>query len=103
MRVAKLHARVRSARNDYHNQVTCRLVKRFALITTEDLQVKNMTASAKETSAEPGKNVRQKAGLNQSILDAAPAAFVAKLSYKAEEAGSRLGCKLIKGIAVSSE
>ncbi|MCA3264715.1 MAG: transposase, partial [Azospirillum sp.] len=34
--------------------------------------------------------VRQKAGLNRSILDTAPAAFVAKLSYKAEEAGSRL-------------
>lgn len=89
-RVAKLHARVRNARNDFHHQVTSSLVKRFALIATEDLQVKNMTASAKGTSAEPGKNVRQKAGLNRSILDAAPAAFVAKLSYKAEEAGSRL-------------
>ena len=90
LRVAKLHARVRSARNDVHHQITSSLVKRFALIATEELQVKNMTASAKGTSAEPGKNVRQKASLNRSILDTAPAAFVAKLSYKAEEAGSRL-------------
>ena len=90
LRVAKLLARVRNARNDFHHQITSSLVKRFALIATEDLQVKNMSASAKGTSAEPGKNVRQKAGLNRSILDTAPAAFVAKLSYKAEEAGSRL-------------
>lgn len=90
LRVAKLHARVRNARNDFHHQITSSLVKRFALIATEELQVKNMTASAKGTSAEPGKNVRQKASLNRSILDTAPAAFVAKLSYKAEEAGSRL-------------
>ncbi|MFN8760476.1 MAG: RNA-guided endonuclease InsQ/TnpB family protein [Tagaea sp.] len=90
LRVAKLHARVRNARNDFQHQITHQLVKRFALIATEDLQVKNMTASAKGTSAEPGKNVRQKAGLNRSILDTAPAAFVAKLSYKAEEAGSQL-------------
>ncbi|MCA3267510.1 MAG: transposase [Azospirillum sp.] len=89
-RVAKLHARARNARNDFHHQVTSSLVKRFALIATEDLQIKNMTASAKGTSAEPGKNVRQKAGLNRSILDTAPAAFLQKLSYKAEEAGSRL-------------
>jgi putative transposase len=90
LRVAKLHARVRNARNDFQHQITHQLVKRFALIATEDLQVKNMTGSANGTAAKPGKNVRQKAGLNRSILDTAPAAFLAKLGYKAEEAGSQL-------------
>jgi len=32
-----------------------------------DLSIKNMSASAKGTEAEPGKNVRLKAGLNRSI------------------------------------
>jgi putative transposase len=90
LRLAKLHLRVRNARRDFQHLATHRLISRFALIATEDLQVKNMTASAKGTLAKPGKNVCQKAGLNRSILDAAPAAFFTKLSYKAEEAGSRL-------------
>ena len=34
----------------------------------EDLKVKNMTASAKGTVANPGKNVKQKSGLNRAIL-----------------------------------
>jgi putative transposase len=39
------------------------------LLVFEDLNIKNMTASAKGTAEEPGKNVRQKAGLNRSILN----------------------------------
>ncbi|MFF4829647.1 zinc ribbon domain-containing protein [Streptomyces sp. NPDC001312] len=35
----------------------------------EDLRIKNMSASASGTVAEPGHNVRQKAGLNRAILD----------------------------------
>lgn len=57
---------------------------------TEELRIANMTASAKGTVEEPGRNVRQKAGLNRAILDTAPAAFLAMLAYKAEEAGARI-------------
>ena len=35
----------------------------------ENLKVKNMVASAKGTVENPGRNVRQKAGLNRVILD----------------------------------
>ena len=35
----------------------------------KDLRVKHMTASAHGTVAQPGRKVRQKAGLNRSILD----------------------------------
>lgn len=35
-----------------------------------------MTASARGTLVAPGRNVAQSAGLNRSILDAAPAAFL---------------------------
>ncbi len=89
-RLAKIHVKVRNARLDFHHQLTHRLIGRFGLIATEDLQVKNMTASAKGSMEKPGKNVRQKAGLNRSILDTAPASFIAMLSYKAEEAGSQI-------------
>jgi hypothetical protein len=35
----------------------------------EALKLKNMTASASGTIAEPGTNVAQKSGLNRSLLD----------------------------------
>ncbi len=38
------------------------------LIALEDLGVKNMTRSAKDTVENPCKNVAQKSGLNRSIL-----------------------------------
>ena len=38
-----------------------------------------MTGSARGTLEEPGKNVRQKAGLNRSILDTSPAAFLRQI------------------------
>jgi putative transposase len=90
LRLSKIHAQVRNARTDFHHQITHRLIGRFGLIATEDLQVKNMTASAKGSMEKPGRNVKQKAGLNRSILDTAPASFIAILSYKAEEAGSQI-------------
>jgi hypothetical protein len=38
-------------------------------VALEDLRIKNMTASARGTLEEPGRMVRQKAGLNRSILN----------------------------------
>lgn len=49
-----------------------------------------MTRSARGTMESPGRNVAQKAGLNRSILDTAPARFHAMLRTKAEEAGSEV-------------
>jgi putative transposase len=56
----------------------------------EKLNVRNMTRSAKGTAEEPGINVRQKAGLNRSMLDASSARLVDFISYKAERAGGEL-------------
>ncbi|WP_158020933.1 zinc ribbon domain-containing protein [Methylorubrum extorquens] len=49
-----------------------------------------MTASARWTAEAPGRQVRQKAGLNRAILDTAPGSFLSQLACKAEEAGGRL-------------
>jgi putative transposase len=51
------------------------------------LQIAELTRSAKGTADNPGKNVKQKTGLNREILDTAPARFQRFLDYKAAEAG----------------
>ncbi|WP_253732814.1 transposase [Thioclava sp. JE_KL1] len=47
-----------------------------------------MTGSARGTAEALGRNLAQKAGLNRSILDTAPAGYLNMLRYKAEEAGA---------------
>ncbi|WSZ34810.1 transposase [Streptomyces sp. NBC_00882] len=44
------------------------LARTCDLVRFEKLNIKNMTASAKGTAEQPGKKVRQKAGLNRAIL-----------------------------------
>lgn len=88
--LAKRSRRLANRRKDRNHQTTAALVRDHAVIITEDLSVKNMTASAKGTAERPGKNVAQKAGLNRAILDASPGAWLSMARYKAEEAGTRL-------------
>jgi putative transposase len=57
------------------------------LFVFEALKVKNMTASAKGTLEAPGKNVRQKAGLNRSILASTWGQTKTYLQYKARRQG----------------
>ncbi|MFJ8475549.1 RNA-guided endonuclease InsQ/TnpB family protein [Kitasatospora sp. NPDC094011] len=70
--VAKINAitgRVRSRRADFCAQTARTLTTRNAVVVLEDLRTRNMTASAVGTVEQPGRNVRQKAGLNRAILD----------------------------------
>ena len=80
--------RVRN-RNECH-RITTELVRRFGLIAVEDLSTKNMTASAKGTTENPGKNVRQKAGLNRSINEQTWGLLRSQIAYKAEWAGREM-------------
>ena len=80
--------RVRN-RNECH-RVTTELVRRFGLIAVEDLTIKDMSASAKGTLEDPGKNVKQKAGLNRSIQEQTWGMLRRQLAYKAEWAGREL-------------
>jgi putative transposase len=88
--LAKRSRRLANRRKDRNHQTTARLARDHAVIVTEDLSVANMTASAKGTAEKPGKNVRQKAGLNRAILDLAPGSWLSILTCKAEEAGGRM-------------
>ncbi len=86
-RLAHLQRQVMDARNTHLHRVASELTRRYAFIAVEDLKLKNMTRSAAGTVAAPGKNVRQKSGLNWSLLDAAPGRLIELLTYKAERAG----------------
>ncbi|MGH3389775.1 MAG: RNA-guided endonuclease InsQ/TnpB family protein, partial [Actinomadura sp.] len=59
------------------------LARRFDVIRVEDLKIRHMVRSARGTVAEPGKNVRAKAGLNRSIYAAGWGQLVARLQDKA--------------------
>ena len=86
--LARRHAKVAARRKDFLHKASARLAARHRMIATETLTVRNMTASARGTAEAPGRNVAQKAGLNRSVLDTAPATFLNMLRYKAEEAGT---------------
>ena len=58
----------------------------------EDLQIRNMSRSAKGTVEEPGKNVAPKAGLNKAILDQGWGMFRHMLEYKQHWRGGEVIC-----------
>ena len=53
------------------------------MIRVEDLKIGNMTRSARGTRENPGRNVRQKAGLNRGILRSGWGLLVRRLADKA--------------------
>ncbi|HEV2174019.1 MAG TPA: hypothetical protein VGR71_10645 [Nitrospira sp.] len=67
-----------------------------AVVYVEDLKVKNTSRSAKGTQAEPGKNVRAKAGLNRVILDQGWAEF--RRQFVCVECGYREHADLVGAI-----
>ena len=88
--IARLHERIANLRRDFQHKETAKLVRECAVLATEELAPKNMSRSARGTAEEPGRRVRQKAGLNREILSAAFAQAHQMLTYKAAEAGTRL-------------
>ncbi|MFF0412988.1 RNA-guided endonuclease InsQ/TnpB family protein [Kitasatospora sp. NPDC004745] len=60
---------MRNRRADFCAQTASTLATRNAVVVLEDLRIRDMTASAAGTRDKPGRNVRQKAGLNRAILD----------------------------------
>jgi transposase len=81
--LARLHARNADQRKDWAEKTSTQIARRYDTICIEDLKVHNMVRSARGTLAEPGRNVRQKAGLNRSILAAGWSLFASRLEQKA--------------------
>ena len=89
-KVQRLQARIANVRRDFLHQTSTTISQNHALVIIEDLKVSNMTASAAGTLEQPGKRVRQKAGLNKAILDQGWGTFRRQLDYKLAWNGAHL-------------
>ena len=81
--IARLRARETDRRTDWAEKTSTDIARRFDVIRVEDLQITNMTRSAQGARGDPGRNVRQKAGLNRGILRSGWGLLVRRLEDKA--------------------
>jgi putative transposase len=81
--LARLRAREADQRKDWAEKASTDIARRFDLIRVEDLRIGNMIRSARGTLDDPGRNVRQKAGLNRGILASGWGLLVRRLEDKA--------------------
>ena len=81
--IARLRARETDRRKDWAEKSSTDIARRFDVIRVEDLKIGNMTRSARGTRDHPGRNVRQKAGLNRGILGSGWGLLVRRLEDKA--------------------
>lgn len=86
-RLARHQHRLAQRRNGLIHEITTDLTNNTTMIGIEDLNVAGMTASAKGTVDNPGRNVAAKSGLNRAILDAAFGQIRTQLGYKTAERG----------------
>ena len=89
-RIHHLHTKIADIRRDTLHKLTTTLSKSHAMIVLEDLSVKNMTKSAKGDCQNPGKQVKQKSGLNRAILDQGWGLFNTYLEYKQQWLGGEV-------------
>jgi len=88
--LARHHAKVRRRRRDALRKIAATVAKNYGLIVLEDLNVRNMTASAAGTVEEPGTNVAQKAGLNRAILEIGWYTLYLFIKEAAEKVGGKV-------------
>ena len=81
--IARLRARETDRRKDWADKASTDIARRFDLIRAENLQIMNMTRSAKGTVQDPGRGVRPTAGLNRGILRSGWGLLVRRLEQKA--------------------
>ena len=88
--IAKLHLKIRNIRRDILHKATADICKNHVCISMEELNLKNMTASARGTVENPSTNVRAKAGLNRELLLRALGEAGRMLEYKLRLRGGML-------------
>ncbi len=88
--IAGYRARAKRRALDWQHKTTTRIAETFGVVGVEALTIASMVKSAQGTVAEPGKNVRQKAGLNRSISGEAWGRTVTLLAYKLADRGGHL-------------
>jgi putative transposase len=81
--IAKLKAREADRRKDWAEKTSTRLARQFDIVRIENLSILSMTRSARGTIEQPGRNVRQKAGLNRGIRSSGWGLLARRLDEKA--------------------
>ena len=89
-RIRNRHGSIANKRRDFIHKETTAMAQRCALIATEELQISNMSRSARGSLEKPGRRIKQKSGLNREILSAGLAMAHQMLGYKVTETGTRL-------------
>ncbi|MFI0464546.1 RNA-guided endonuclease InsQ/TnpB family protein [Saccharopolyspora sp. 5N102] len=88
--ISAVKARQARRRADWNHKLTDDLAKNHGMIAVEDLKVSNMVRSARGTVEQPGRGVKQKAGLNRSISDQGWFEIRRQLGYKTRRYGGEL-------------
>ena len=81
-KISKLHHKIANIRKNFLHQISSTISKNHAVVYVEDLQVANMSKSAKGNAEQHGKNVAAKSGLNRAVLDQSWYEFRRQLDYK---------------------
>jgi len=89
-KLAKANLRITNKRKDFLHKLSLQYAENQGIVVVEDLRIKNMTKSAKGTKETPGKQVKQKTGLNRSITQQSWGMFFELLEYKLQERGGQL-------------
>jgi putative transposase len=85
-----LSQRERDRRRDFCAWNAHQLATQHGLVVLENLRTRNMTASARGTANAPGTHVRQKAGLNRSIMEKGWHMLVSALHNVARHTGAEI-------------
>jgi len=80
---ARLIAKKTNRKKDMVEKLTTQLAESYEWFHIENLNIGNMTRSAKGTLEKPGKNVAQKRGLNRGILNQGWGLFTQRMEDKA--------------------
>ena len=88
--IQKHYRCIRNIRQDFMRQTAHTIAQKYGWVAMENLKLKNMTKSAKGTVENPGKNVKQKSGLNRSLARVAPYAMRRAIQWALFKAGGTL-------------
>ncbi len=84
LRVQKWHKKLADIHRNQNHHNSRHIVNPASTVVVEDLHIETMTSTAKGTVENPGRNVRQKAGLNRVFRqEGAPGQLKKLLLYKA--------------------
>jgi putative transposase len=93
-KINKLNKKIANQKSDLYHKISTALTNKFDMIVVEDLKTKNMSKSSKGNEIFHGKKVKQKSGLNRTILNASFYQFVSMIQYKTTMLNDKLFVKV---------